>query len=178
MQAYLLAGETEFWRAHRRYAGVLHFVYLTTSAPNAFTSDHFIDVESLTLEPHFADYMTQAFKPLGVYINFWHEELTPNQEETLTVMMVNDLSQPRAGILRLQFLDERGNSASSIQIPFHLEALGADTYNVTVHAPSETGKYTLTATATPSDAQSDPTISRRWIAINSTPKTRQDSPPQ
>lgn len=178
MQAYLLAGETEFWRAHRRYAGVLHFVYLTTSAPNAFTSDHFTDVKTLTLEPHFADYMTQAFKPLGVYINFWHEELAPNDVKTLTVMMVNDLPRPRAGILRLQFLDEHGNTATSIQIPFHLEALGADSYNVTVHAPSETGKYILTATATPSDAESDPTVSRRWIAIKSTPTTDHAALPQ
>jgi len=178
MQAYLLAGETEYWRAHRRYAGVLHFVYLTTSAPNAFTSDHFTDVKALTLEPHFADYMTQAFKPLGVYINFWHEELAPNEMETLMVMMVNDLAQPRAGILRLQFLDERGKSASSVQIPFHLEALGADSYNITVRTPPETGKYTLMATATPSDPESDPTISRRWLTIKSTSTAQHDIAPQ
>jgi len=178
MQAYLLAGETEYWRAHRRYAGVLHFVYLTTSAPNAFTSDHFTDVKTLTLEPHFADYMTQAFKPLGVYINFWHEELAPNEAETLTVMMVNDLAQPRTGLLRLQFLDDHGKSASSIQVPFHLEALGADSYNVTVRTPSATGKYTLTATATPSNAESDPTVSRRWVAIKPTPTTDRGAIPQ
>src|ERR1035438_3279472 len=38
MQAYLLGGETEFWRAYRRYAGVLHFVYLTASDPRASSS--------------------------------------------------------------------------------------------------------------------------------------------
>lgn len=62
-------------------------------------------------------------------------------------------------------MDDHGKSASSIQIPFHLEALGADSYDVTVRTPTETGKYTLTAIATPSDAETDATVSRRWIAI-------------
>ena len=39
--AYLLAGKTEFWRAQRNYAGVLHFVYLTSCYPGAYTADHF-----------------------------------------------------------------------------------------------------------------------------------------
>ena len=64
--AYWLAGLTEFWRAHRDFAGVLHFVYLTASFPGAYTSDNFRDVAKLELEPHFADYVSEAFKPLGV----------------------------------------------------------------------------------------------------------------
>ena len=67
--AYLLAGLTEYWRAHRNFAGVLHFVYLTASFPGAYTSDHFLDVRTLQLEPNFADYVAESFKPLGVYIN-------------------------------------------------------------------------------------------------------------
>lgn len=70
LNAYLLAGKTEFFRAHREYAGVLHFVDLTFCYPNAYTCDHFQDVRSLTLEPGFADYVREAFKPRGVRINF------------------------------------------------------------------------------------------------------------
>ena len=51
LNAYLLAGLTEFWRAHRDYAAVLHFVYLTMSDPKGFTCDHFRDVEKLELDP-------------------------------------------------------------------------------------------------------------------------------
>jgi hypothetical protein len=68
--AYLLAGITEFWRAYRQYAAVLHFVYLTSSDPLGYTSDHFRDVEKLDLDPYFRDYMSQAFAPLGVYLSF------------------------------------------------------------------------------------------------------------
>ena len=35
--------------------------------PGAYTCDNFRDVAALELEPHFADYMREAFKPLGVY---------------------------------------------------------------------------------------------------------------
>ena len=97
MQAYLLAGETEFWRAHRRYAGVLQFVYLTASDPNGFTSDNFIDVNALTLEPHFADYMSEAFKPLGVYLNFFRPALKASDAKTITVLLVNDTGRAAFG---------------------------------------------------------------------------------
>ncbi len=165
MQAYLLAGETEFWRAHRRYAGVLHFVYLTASAADAFTADHFTDVKALTLEPHFADYVAQAFKPLGVYINFWHTDLPPDSDKWLTVLMVNDTNTVRAGTLRLQFVDDRGNVGAGTERRFDLGALGADSFDLRVHTPTLPGHYTLTATASANGAASDPTVSRRWVII-------------
>ena len=37
LNAYLLGGITEYWRAYRQYAGVLHFVYLTSSDPAGYT---------------------------------------------------------------------------------------------------------------------------------------------
>jgi hypothetical protein len=37
LDAYLLAGLTEFWRAYRHYAAVDHFVYLTGCEPEGFT---------------------------------------------------------------------------------------------------------------------------------------------
>ena len=165
MQAYLLAGETEFWRAYRRYAGVLHFAYLTGSDQQAFTADHFTDIKNLTLEPHFYDYVRQAFQPLGVYINFFHPTLTGAAQKTFTVLMVNDTAALKAGTLQLQFLDSANKIASATESAFRLEALGADSYNLTLTAPSAPGKYTLRATATAAGAAADPTLSRRWVTI-------------
>jgi hypothetical protein len=165
MQAYLLAGETEFWRAYRRYAGVLHFVYLTASDPHGFTSDNFQDVKTLTLEPHFADYMSQAFKPLGVYIAFWHPELDTGDTRNITVMMVNDSQLEKHGTLQLKFLGQDGGAATFTQTSFHLHALGAESYLLTIHTPDRAGKYTLEAVATASDDASDPTLSRRWVTV-------------
>src|ERR1017187_251013 len=89
LNAYLLAGITEFWRAYRQYAGVLHFVYLMSSDPAGYTADHFRDVEKLELDPHFRDYMSQAFAPLGVYLSFFQPEVAPGKR-TFRVMLVND----------------------------------------------------------------------------------------
>lgn len=163
MQNYLLAGETEYFRTHRKYAGVLHFVYLTNSGPGGFTSDHFTDVRTLTLEPHFLDYVGQAFKPLGVCLNYWQPQLETDVDRDFTVLMVNDNSEERHGALRLAFVGSEGTVASSTQVSFQISALGAQSYVLTLHSPRGAGKYTLTATATAS--ASDSTISRRWVDL-------------
>ena len=166
MQAYLLAGETEFWRAYRRYAAVLHFAYLTAGLAGGFTSDHFTDVKSLTLEPHFADYLGQAFKPLGVYLNFFHPTLKAGELKIFTVMMVNDAATSQSGTLALEYVGEDGATATRTEAPFHLQPLGADSYNLTIAAPTVVGKYTLQAKAIPLDNGTDATLSRRWITIS------------
>lgn len=153
MQAYLLAGETQFWRAYRRYAGAPHFVYLTASDPHGFTSDNFQNLKALTLEPHFADYMSQAFQPLGVYIAFWHPELNAGDTRNIAVMMVNDTPAEKHGTLQLKFVDANGGTASVTQTPFHTKALGTESYLVTVHSPDQAREYTLEAVATASDMQ-------------------------
>ena len=165
MQAYLLAGETEFWRAYRRYAAVLHFAYLTAGLPGGFTSDNFTDVKTLTLEPHFADYLGQAFKPLGVYLNFFHSTLTAGERKIFTVMMVNDEPRSNSGTLVLEYVDEHGATATRTEEAFHMQPLGAESYNLTLAAPILPGKYTLQAKAIPMDDATDATLSRRWVSI-------------
>jgi beta-galactosidase len=167
MQAYLLGGETEFWRAYRRYAGVLHFVYLTASDPRAFTSDHFRNLQRLELEPHFAKAMEHAFNPLGVYLNFWHPTLNTDEERDFTIAMVNDEDRPRSGTLRLAFTSPDGKSTASQEVTFSLVPLGADSYTITLKAPASPGKYTLEAIACPSDNEGHPTISHRDVILNS-----------
>jgi len=120
LQAYLLGGETEFWRAYRHYAGILHFVYLTASDPNAFTSDHFVDLKNLKLEPHFEAAMEQAFNPLGVYLNFWQPALNVGESRDYTIAMVNDEDRPRAGKLRLVFTDAAGKEKAAGETVFTL----------------------------------------------------------
>ncbi len=165
MQAYLLGGETEFWRAYRRYAGVLHFVYLTASDPKAFTSDHFSNIKTLKLEPHFEKAMEQAFNPLGVYLNFWHPSLNAAESRDYTIAMVNDEDRPRAGKLRLVFTDEEDREAAAEETPFSLAPLGAQSYTVTLKTPSAPGNYSLQAIATAEDESAHPTVSRRDVIV-------------
>ena len=165
LEAYLLGGETEFWRAYRRYAGVLQFVYLTASDPKAFTSDQFINLQKLELEPHFAQAMEQAFNPLGVYLNFWHPTVHVNEAKEYTVAMVNDEDRPRAGKLRLVFTDAQGKQAAAEELAFSLAPLGAQSYTIALKTPAAAGAYTLEAIASPQDDSNHPTISRREVTL-------------
>jgi len=159
-----LGGETELWRAYRRYVGVLHFVYLTSSDGSGFTSDNFVDIAKLELEPHFAEAMQQAFNPLGVYLNFWHPTLAANGEHTYDIQLVNDEDRPRAGKLRLQFADTQGRAAAVVEMPFSLAPLGAQSYQAVLKAPAVAGTYVLQAIAADDD-KSRPTISSREVTL-------------
>ena len=165
--AYLWGGLTEFWRAHRNYAAVLHFVYLTSSYPGAYTADHFLDVKNLKLEPHFEDYITEAFKPLGVYVNFWQPALRAGADRRFTVMMINDEQKPVEGKLVLSLEARKSNEVvTRTEVPFSLQALGQFSYNLSLRTPKTAGEYVLKATAFPAGAgQSEPTVSRRRVTI-------------
>jgi beta-galactosidase len=165
-----LGAETELWRAYRRYAGVLHFAYLTSSDPGGFTSDNFVDIRALTLEPHFEAAMRQAFKPMGVYLNFWHSRLDLGETRPYEIYMVNDEGRPRTGRLRLAFFDGAGQQAAAQAMRFSLKPWGAQMYSAELAAPSVAGQYTLRAIATADDEEGDPTISIRDVALKPTDK--------
>jgi beta-galactosidase len=76
LAAYLLGMETEYFRAHRNYAGVLHFTFLTGNFKNVITGDLFSDIGSLAIHEPYLEYLTEAFKPLGVYLNFSKKSIT------------------------------------------------------------------------------------------------------
>lgn len=165
LEAYLLAGETEFWRSTRHYAGVLQFVYLTSSDPGAFTSDHFRNVRTLELEPHFQHAMEQAFHPLGVYLNFWQPSLVTSSTHDYTVSLVNDEARPLQGRLALQFVNEAGIVISREEIAFRVDPAGSQSYTLALQAPGAAGKYSLNAVALPNDAAEGTVTSHRDVLL-------------
>ena len=166
LSAYLLGGMTEFWRAHRNFAGVLHFVYLTYNKPEGYTSDHWRDVEKLDLDPYFADYVSEAFKPLGVYVNFWQFTLDAGSEHSYAVMLVNDYDKPVKGKLALSFESAGGQMTSTQEVLFELNPLGQMTYVLPLTSPKVKGDYLLKAMANPVNGPvSEPTVSRRKVKV-------------
>ncbi len=164
--AYLLAGKTEFWRTHRQYAGIIHFVYLTCSYPGVYTSDHFRDVTKLELDPAFADYVGQAFQPLGVYINFFQPKLQAGTRRSFTVMMVNDYPQAVSGGLVLSLENESGQTLAKVERRFELTEGGDASYELPLDVPAAAGKCVLKAAAQPDgDAKAQATLSRRWVTV-------------
>ena len=167
LNAYLLAGLTEFWRAHRNFAGVLHFVYLTYNKPEGYTSDHWRDVEKLELDSRFSEYVREAFKPLGVYVNFWQPTLKAATERRYPVMLVNDYDRTVTGRLALAFESADRKVIATREAPFTLEPLGQITLSLPLTAPSSPGDYLLKATAFPeSGPATESTISRRKLKVD------------
>ena len=161
--AYYLGGLTEFWRAHRNFAGVLHFVYLTSSYPGAYTSDHFRNLERLELDPDFIDYVGEAFKPLGVYLNFWQPTLSPDADRRFAVMLVNDAPEIVRGQLALALVSADGREVAHSATPFEIAGLGQQTYLLNLHVPAHAGACVLRATAQSDGAKA--TVSRRKVTI-------------
>jgi hypothetical protein len=175
LSAYVLGGLTEYWRAHRNYAGVMYLAYLDADLPHCFTCDNFVDVRRLTLQPQFADYMSEAFKPLGVNIKFWHSEMRPGCNFGYNVMMINDTYERAKGKLQLSWevgdgaaqsepLQTRGHKAETWQA-FDIPALGQASYMVDVDTPDEPGKYVLKARAYWDGKPWSPTVCRRKITV-------------
>lgn len=164
--SYLLAGKTEFWRAHRQYAGIVHFVYLTCSYPGVYTSDHFADVAELRLDPAFADYMGEAFKPLGVYLNFFQPTLKAGETRTFKVVLVNDDNRDVCGTLSFTLATWQGRTLTQTERPFALAALGDADVSMTLTVPKGAeGSCVLTATADGHGVKEKPTRSRRWVRV-------------
>lgn len=101
-----------------------------------FTADHFQDVQKLRLEPHFADYMSEAFKPLGVYLKFFQPTLAGGTEVPFTVKMVNDEPRPIEGTLLLTLERPGGERLALASRSFRLATLGDAMFEVRLTIPN------------------------------------------
>jgi beta-galactosidase len=139
------AALTEFWRAHRACAGVLHFCGLGYSRTNGQTCDNFIDIEKLKFEPEFQRYMADAFAPVGLMIDEWRSQLPAGKELDVPVVVINDLYQDWKG--KVQFRIRRGGKALMEQSrPCEVAALGQTSLSFSCAVPTEPGDYQLEAT--------------------------------
>jgi hypothetical protein len=144
LAAYLWAGLTEYWRAHRNYAGVLCFDYLTACHLDAYTGDFFQDIEKLELQPEFEQALSSAFNPLGVYLNFWRPKLAAGASHPMAVSLVNDEYEAVQGKLVVSV--EAGDKILvSRETDVEVGPLGQQTYVVDLPIPSQKGPCVVKA---------------------------------
>lgn len=150
LYAKYLAAKTEFWRAHRACAGVLHFCGLGYSRSGdkprpegGATSDHFIDMERLKFEPLFEKYLRDAFSPVGIMLDYWGQDLTAGREVQIKAIAINDTYETWQGTLRLR-LTKNGKTVVWREIPCTIEALGRRDLSGALAVPSEPGDYLVT----------------------------------
>jgi hypothetical protein len=112
------------------------------------------------------DFMGEAFKPLGVYINCFQPTLDAGDTRDFTVMMVNDEARPQTGDMTLSLETRSGKVLARSVQAFDIEAAGSRSYQFSLAIPQTTGECVLKAVAQArgKDAKK-PTICRRWLSV-------------
>jgi len=169
LYARYTAALTEFWRCHRQAAGVLHFCGLGYSRPGdkprpvgGATSDAFLDVRRLVMEPRFEERVRDAFSPVGLMVDFWDEEAPAGAKRRVQVYVINDLEREWAGAVRLEFLRE-GRAVSGESQPACVAPWGREVLDFETSFPKEPGLYELRASLLRADGK--PVRSRRQVLI-------------
>ena len=142
-----LAALTEYWRSHRLCAGVLHFcglAYSRPTEPRGQTSDHFVDIKELTYEPRFAEVVRDAFAPVGLMIDLWERDLVAGSPLKVPVAVINDLSVPWQGAVRLR-LEHGDETVVRQEQSIQVAGLGREIVTFSLTVPEKSGPYRLVA---------------------------------
>jgi hypothetical protein len=145
-----LAMLTEYWRAHRRAAGIFHFcglAYSRTKTPRGQTSDHFVDVRQLTLEPEFYKYVRSSFSPVGLMIDLWEKSYAPSETVTAPVYVINDLPETFERDVVLT-VEKDGKEISTVRQHVFVEGNGVKVIPFEVALPTVAGDYLMKAEIT------------------------------
>jgi beta-galactosidase len=140
-----MAALTEFFRVHRKAAGVLEFSGLDYSRPDGQTSDDFIDIEKLTRDPSFSRYVGDAFAPVGLMVDSWAEEYEAGASKEFAVLLVNDLAEDWKGNVRFRVL--QGDKVINERVtPAAIPAFGTGRVTFSIQIPATPSNYQLEAT--------------------------------
>ena len=113
-----------------------------------------------------ADYLAEAFKPLGVYINFFQPTLKAGATREFTVKLVNDEAKPLNGQLTLTLESKSGKVLARTEQPFAMSELGSQTLKLSLAVPGTTGDCVVKAVARADGLpKKEATVSRRWVAV-------------
>lgn len=140
-----IAALTEYWRAHRKVAGILHFAGLTYSRPNeprGETSDCFKDLQSLEFNENFLKYVKPAFSKVAIMVDVWEKEYKIGQKLELPIYVINDdLNVWKSNLRIALFSDEK--QLMEWNIPSEVQNNTVKVENTTIELPKIAGKYQL-----------------------------------
>lgn len=140
-----LSIKTEYWRAHRKVAAVMHFCglgYSRSGEPRGQTSDNFIDIQNLIYEPHFYKYMKSAFSPICIMADFWEQTVSQGQRLDVPVHLINDTYEMIEDSLRFTMFRDN-DAVVKKSVPFVLDGLQKKILKIEVMVPAEKGIYHL-----------------------------------
>jgi beta-galactosidase len=115
------------------------------------TSDAYLDIQSLTLEPEFEKEIRDANAPVGLMLEFFQQHIGPGTVMPLHLLVINDLYRDVKAVLTLQLRTESGVIVWESSRPVSVPSLGKldEVFDSTF--PQQRGAYQLTATLTCGD---------------------------
>jgi hypothetical protein len=138
---------TEYWRAHGKCAGIMHFCglgYSRSAKPRGQTSDNFIDLKNLIFEPYFYKYVKASFCPVGLMVEFWEKSLKSDQKIVVPVRLINDTYEVFSDSLNLVVWKDQ-QLISKKSVAFELDGLKKKIVEFSILAPAEKGNYRMEA---------------------------------
>lgn len=135
----VVAALTEYWRCHRKAAGVMHFCALGYSRGDGQTSDDFLDVGRLEYEPKFLRYVGDAFHPVGLMVDYWEERVAAGEEIEVEVVVINDGAESWKGKVEAGWRNEEASAWEECAV----EPNGRESVKLKVKAPAKGGRATL-----------------------------------
>jgi len=144
IQATYIAAETEFWRAHRKAAAVMHFTTLGYARSGGQTSDHWTKggVAKLEWEPEFHKYVRDSFAPVGMMIGFWTNATSAGTSSRVPVVLINDLDKSWNGPVTLR-VKRDGRVLVETKQNARIEPLGTTNIVFEVAWPQQNGPCVL-----------------------------------
>ncbi|TDC80502.1 glycoside hydrolase family 2 TIM barrel-domain containing protein [Streptomyces hainanensis] len=154
-RARLTAAETEFFRCNRTLAGLLLYCALSSSHDRVSTADAFTDLDSLDYEPHFWEYVRDAFAPVALMVDVWDRELAGGVLHEIPVTAINDLPDDWNGELVVRVVTAvTGVVVSEHRRAIRIPALGQERryFGLTTVIPD--GEHQIVAELTDGDGSS------------------------
>jgi len=140
-----MASITEFFRAHRQAAAIMHFCGLGYSRNDGQTSDDWADVDKLKWEPSFYTYLRDAFAPVGLMLDVWADEYPAGKAQKFPVIIFNDLDKIWKGEARFTLLKD---GKKLFERTIFTEVSGFDTTRISFNVviPDQAANYQAIAT--------------------------------
>jgi len=144
LYASYMAAETEFWRCHRKSAGVLIFTALGYSRSDGQTSDFFKDPKKLEYDTEFMKYLPDAFSPVALMLDEWGNNIEADKPHNFHILTINDFAEGWNGNIHLQILQDDKvikEVSSNLVIPGY----GQKAITFLCETPKTPGKYIVIA---------------------------------
>lgn len=171
LQAYWLQLQTEWLRAGRSLAGVLHFCYLTNNY--GYTGDAFVGpVAQLNPSP-MLQWFRHCFAPTAVFIDLTDERYmkhvpphAPGSTLAVNLMGITDSPEAVRGQVTVRLLNSAGKEVQKRELAVAIPAFGRQALPMTLPLPTQADGYLLLAEFRP-DGQptTKPVLSRRYLKV-------------